>query len=74
MIVVTALDPQRKLAGLAQDIADRANRQGKPVVGCYSALDREVPWSTSLQDRLAVKFEDQPDTGTANLQDGQEVV
>lgn len=60
MIQVKAVDPLGRLHTLAHDIARRANEQGKPVAGCYSALDRECPAHVSLQDRLAVVFEEVP--------------
>lgn len=57
-ITVQQVDPLGRLHTLAHDIAQRANEQGKRAVGCYSALDRECPHGTSLQDRLAVVFEE----------------
>lgn len=55
-IIVKQSDPLGRLTALAQDIARRANEQGKPLAGCYSALDREMPHNTSVQDRDAVVF------------------
>lgn len=60
MIVLTQSDPLGRLTALALDIVRRANQQGKPVVGCYSALDREAPRDTLTQDRDAVIFEELP--------------
>lgn len=60
MIALKQSDPLGKLTALALDIVRRANQQGKPVHGCYSALDREAPHGTLPQDRDAVIFEELP--------------